>query len=89
MRSALSSSASPTSPGPSAPFRLVPPPPAESTSVGDAVYDQILEALQQGRLQPGERLHDGHFAAQLGVSRTPIREALLRLRELGVVEFAP
>jgi DNA-binding GntR family transcriptional regulator len=57
--------------------------------VGDAVYEQILEALQHGRLRPGERLHDGEFAAQLGVSRTPVREALLRLRELGVVEFAP
>jgi DNA-binding GntR family transcriptional regulator len=57
--------------------------------VGDAVYDQILEALQQGRLRPGERLHDAEFAAQLGVSRTPVREALLRLRDLGVVEFAP
>ena len=57
--------------------------------MGDAVYHQILEALQQGRLQPGERLHDDEFAAQLGVSRTPVREALLRLRELGVVEFAP
>ena len=57
--------------------------------MGDAVYDQILEALQQGRLRPGERLHDGEFAAQLGVSRTPVREALLRLGELGVVEFAP
>jgi DNA-binding GntR family transcriptional regulator len=62
---------------------------AGPTSVGDAVYDQLLEALQQGRLQPGQRLHDGEFAAQLGVSRTPVREALLRLRELGVVEFAP
>ncbi|MBV8733924.1 MAG: GntR family transcriptional regulator [Solirubrobacterales bacterium] len=70
-------------------FRLVPTPLAGPASVGDAVYDQILEALQQGRLQPGERLHDGEFAAQLGVSRTPVREALLRLRELGVVEFAP
>ena len=79
------------SPAPSspAPFRLIPSPLASPTSVGDAVYDQILEALQQGRLQPGERLHDGEFAAQLGVSRTPVREALLRLRELGVVEFAP
>jgi DNA-binding GntR family transcriptional regulator len=57
--------------------------------VGDAVYEQILEALQQGRLKPGERLNDGEFADQLGVSRTPVREALLRLRELGVVEFAP
>jgi DNA-binding GntR family transcriptional regulator len=70
-------------------FRLIPTPLAGPTSVGDAVYDQILEALQQGRLRPGERLHDGEFAAQLGVSRTPVREALLRLRELGVVEFAP
>jgi DNA-binding GntR family transcriptional regulator len=74
---------------PSAPLQLIPPPPAGPASVGDAVYDQILEALHQGRLQPGERLHDGEFAAQLGVSRTPVREALQRLRELGVVEFAP
>src|SRR5689334_16826223 len=78
----------PAPPAPAA-FRLVPSPPAAPTSVGDAVYDQILDALQQGRLQPGQRLHDGEFAAQLGVSRTPVREALLRLRELGVVEFAP
>ncbi|HEX5191904.1 MAG TPA: GntR family transcriptional regulator [Solirubrobacteraceae bacterium] len=70
-------------------FRVIPPPPAGPASVGDAVYDQILHALQEGRLQPGERLHDGAFAKQLGVSRTPVREALLRLRELGVVEFAP
>jgi DNA-binding GntR family transcriptional regulator len=70
------------------PFRLVPIRLAGPTSVGDAVYDQILEALQQGRLQPGQRLRDGEFAVQLGVSRTPVREALLRLRELGVVEFA-
>jgi DNA-binding GntR family transcriptional regulator len=75
--------------GPPAPFRLMPTRLAGPASVGDAVYDQILDALQQGRLQPGQRLHDGEFAAQLGVSRTPVREALLRLRELGVVEFAP
>jgi DNA-binding GntR family transcriptional regulator len=75
--------------GSSEPFHVIPPPPAGQSSVGDAVYDQILQALQQGRLRPGERLHDGEFAAQLGVSRTPVREALLRLRELGVVEFAP
>jgi DNA-binding GntR family transcriptional regulator len=78
-----------TTPDSTEPFRVIPPPPAGPVSVGDAVYDQILQALQQGRLQPGQRLHDGEFAAQLGVSRTPVREALLRLRELGVVEFAP
>jgi DNA-binding GntR family transcriptional regulator len=79
----------PTSEASLAPFRLVPTRLTGPTSVGDAVYEQILEALQQGRLQPGERLHDGEFAAQIGISRTPVREALLRLRELGVVEFAP
>ena len=79
----------PTPPPSAAAFHLTPAPLAAPTSVGDAVYDQILGALQQGRLRPGERLHDGDFAAQLGVSRTPVREALLRLRELGVVEFAP
>ena len=79
----------PTPPASPAPFRLVPTRLAAPSSVGDAVYEQILQALQQGRLQPGERLNDGEFAAQLGVSRTPVREALLRLRELGVVEFAP
>jgi DNA-binding GntR family transcriptional regulator len=78
----------PPAPAP-ARFRLVPSPPAGPTSVGDAVYDQVLQALHQGRLRPGERLNDDEFAAQLGVSRTPVREALLRLRELGVVEFAP
>src|SRR5436305_6973193 len=80
----------PTPPQPSrTPFSLVPTRLPRPVSVGDAVYDQILDALQEGRLQPGERLHDGEFAAQLGVSRTPVREALLRLRELGVVELAP
>src|SRR6516164_4638650 len=81
--------AAPTPPASPAPFRLVPTRLPGPISVGDAVYEQILQALQQGRLQPGERLNDGEFAAQLGVSRTPVREALLRLRELGVVEFAP
>jgi DNA-binding GntR family transcriptional regulator len=72
-----------------APFRLEPAPLLESRSVGDAVYDQILTALQHGRLRPGERLRDELLATQLGVSRTPVREALLRLRQIGVVEFAP
>ena len=53
----------PTPPPSPAPFRLVPTRLAGPTSVGDAVYEQILEALQQGRLRPGERLNDGEFAA--------------------------
>jgi DNA-binding GntR family transcriptional regulator len=70
-------------------FRVRAAPLPAPSSVGDAVYDQILTALQHGRLRPGERLHDDELAAQLGVSRTPVREALLRLRQIGVIELAP
>lgn len=58
---------------------------ATSTTV-QSVFDHVLDAIHSGRLQPGEHLNDGALAEKLGVSRTPVREALLRLRELGVVE---
>ncbi len=69
-------------------FRLAPMPQVPPVSVGNTVYEQILDAIQRGDLRGGEHLHDLELAAQLGVSRTPVREALLRLREIGVVEFA-
>lgn len=50
------------------------------------VFDTLLTAVHEGRLQPGERINDGVIAEQLGVSRTPVREALQRLREIGIVE---
>jgi len=50
------------------------------------VFNDILDAIHRGRLQPGERLSDAVLAEEFGVSRTPVREALLRLREIGVVE---
>lgn len=46
---------------------------------GDGVYATLREAIVSGRLQPGERLGEEHLARSLGVSRTPVREALLRL----------
>lgn len=55
----------------------------------DEVYRQILTRIQRGDLPAGLRLRDAEFAAQLGVSRTPIREALLRLVREGVVESSP
>jgi DNA-binding GntR family transcriptional regulator len=54
--------------------------------VVNTVFDQILAAVHDGRLQPGERISDAALAKQLGVSRTPIREALQRLREIGIIE---
>jgi DNA-binding GntR family transcriptional regulator len=71
------------------PFLLRTAPLASTERAVDVVYDQILQALHEGRLPAGQRLHDGELATQLGVSRTPVREALLRLRHLGVLEFSP
>jgi DNA-binding GntR family transcriptional regulator len=52
----------------------------------DEVYRQVLEQVQRGELSAGSRVRDVALAAQLGVSRTPIREALLRLVREGVLE---
>jgi DNA-binding GntR family transcriptional regulator len=56
--------------------------------VGDVIYERILEAIHYGELRPGELLNDQELARQLGVSRTPVRETLLRLQVMGVVEIA-
>jgi DNA-binding GntR family transcriptional regulator len=57
-----------------------------TSRVVNTVFDTILAAVHEGRLQPGERISDSVLAEQLGVSRTPVREALQRLREIGIVE---
>lgn len=51
----------------------------------DQVYHEILERVHRGELAPGARVRDTTLASQLGVSRTPIREALLRLSREGVL----
>jgi DNA-binding GntR family transcriptional regulator len=50
-------------------------------------YLRLREWIIDGTLRPVERLHDGEIAAALGVSRTPVREALLRLTDEGLVEM--
>jgi len=52
----------------------------------DEVYRQILERVQRGDLAGGARIRDADLAAHLGVSRTPVREALLRLTREGVLD---
>jgi DNA-binding GntR family transcriptional regulator len=55
----------------------------------DDVYRRLRDAIIDGTLAPGERLRDAELATWLGVSRTPIREALLRLAEAGLVAAKP
>src|SRR5690554_704129 len=55
----------------------------------DNVYESLRDAIVNGTLAPGERLRDTELEQWLGVSRTPIREALLRLERAGLVVAQP
>jgi DNA-binding GntR family transcriptional regulator len=57
-----------------------------TSPVVNSVFDRVLSAVHEGRLLPGQRISDSQLAEQLGVSRTPVREALQRLREIGIIE---
>jgi DNA-binding GntR family transcriptional regulator len=52
-------------------------------------YRSIRDAIVDGTFEPGERLNDAELAQWLGVSRTPVREALTRLEEAGLVQTKP
>jgi DNA-binding GntR family transcriptional regulator len=55
----------------------------------DNAYTMLCGAIVDGTLAPGESLHDDELCAWLGLSRTPVRDALGRLAEDGLVEIAP
>jgi DNA-binding GntR family transcriptional regulator len=54
-----------------------------------AATELIREAIIDGRLEPGQRLKEEELARELGISRTPIREALLMLQAEGLVDAIP
>ncbi len=60
--------------------------PIAKISLADSVYQRILEAILSGALASGMELSEVALAAELGVSRTPVHEALLRLAADGLVE---
>ncbi len=55
----------------------------------EMVFESMREAIIQGRLKPGERLMEIQLADEMGVSRTPIREAIRKLELEGFVVMVP
>jgi DNA-binding GntR family transcriptional regulator len=55
----------------------------------DVVFNTLREAILKGDLKPGERLMELQLAAKLGVSRTPIREAIRMLEQEGLAVTIP
>jgi len=64
-------------------------PGARGDSIVDRAYEAVRDMAMAYRIKPGERLNEGQLAAQLHISRTPLREALHRLNAEGLIRFAP
>ncbi|MEJ8547598.1 GntR family transcriptional regulator [Brevibacillus borstelensis] len=57
----------------------------QRTFMRDEVYNILREWIMIGKLEPGTKLRDKDLSETLGISRTPIREALIRLEDEGLV----
>ncbi|MGE2832928.1 GntR family transcriptional regulator [Mycobacterium sp. SMC-4] len=60
---------------------------AGQVSLTDRVYEELMRAIRAGELQPGSMHSVVEISGRLGVSRTPVREALLRMASNGMVRF--
>jgi DNA-binding GntR family transcriptional regulator len=58
-------------------------------SLTDLAHDSIRQLIVGGELPMGAQLSEATLAAQLGISKTPVREALLRLRVDGLIDIQP
>lgn len=58
-------------------------------TAGSAIYDRLYSAIVSLQMPPGMSLQEKRIAEEFGVSRTPVREALLRLAEAGLVDIFP
>jgi DNA-binding GntR family transcriptional regulator len=63
--------------------------PGDAAKLSDRLRDALEEDILTGALRPGDRLEEIALAARFGVSRTPIREALLSLAAAGLAEIRP
>jgi DNA-binding GntR family transcriptional regulator len=55
----------------------------------DVAYDQLSDAIRHADLQPGDPLSENRLSRALGISRTPVREALQQLAQEGIVQIIP
>ena len=58
-------------------------------SLGEHVFDSLKQAIIRGNISPGEWLVESHIADTLGISRTPVREAIHKLEREGLIERQP
>lgn len=63
--------------------------PARGERTADVVARRLGQAILSGEITPGARLREGTLAQQFSVSRTPIREALIQLSAMGLVDAEP
>ena len=61
----------------------------DGTSLSEQAYTYILDEILRGRLPPGSLLPEGAIAEELGISKTPVRQALQTLRREGLLEVGP
>jgi len=65
------------------------PEPEPAGSLADQAYDRFREGLRTGAFRPGQRLLETELAERLGMSRTPVREAIRRLQSEGLIPHLP
>jgi len=63
--------------------------PSQRTTTPDGVYAVLRTAILDGTLPPGGQLREVHIATDLGISRSPLREAMSRLEEEGLIVKVP
>jgi len=63
--------------------------PIETRQLAEQVYELLLQEILHGTLRPGERILDQELAAELGISRTPVKDAINRLSMEGLLEIHP
>ena len=61
----------------------------QNAVLSDVVYEYIKDLILEGRIKPGEKIIEQKIMEQLKVSRTPVREAILKLSTQGVVTLYP